>query len=92
MKKLHKLLTAIMAVVMVLSLIASCGGTPEETTPAESTKEATPIETTPESTPTESTPEVTPETTPAETEPDPGEAFNISYDLDGGFVEGNPTE
>ena len=46
----------------------------------------------PVETPAASTPEATPgETTPEATTPDPGEEFNISYDLDGGIDGGNPT-
>ena len=81
----------LLALVLCLSALMpmSCSETPAETTPAETTKTPTP-ESSPESTP-ESTPEVTtPESTPVETTPAPSVEFNISYDLDGGIVEGNP--
>ena len=85
----RKFMSFLLCAVMILAVIAqsSCGNIPAETTPAETTKtptpESTPEETTPETTAPESTPE--PETTPT-----PGEQFNLSYDLDGGVVEGNP--
>ena len=82
-----KKLTAVMlCLVMLFAVVAqtSCADTPAETTPEETTPVATP-----ESTP-ESTPEATPESTPVETTPAPGEEYNISYDLDGGIVDGNP--
>ena len=60
-------------------LAAGCNDKPAET-PAPTTPVVTP----------EETPAETPEETPAET-PDPGEEFNISYDLDGGIEGGNPT-
>ena len=84
MKKIFDLKrSALIILALVLGatmlLAAGCNDKPAET-PAPTTPVVTP----------ESTPAETPEETPAET-PDPGEEFNISYDLDGGIEGGNPT-
>ena len=82
-----KLAAVMLCFVMLLAVVAqtSCNDTPAETTPAETTEEKSP-ETTPEAT----EPESTPETTGPESTPESGNEYNLSYDLDGGIVEGNP--
>ena len=78
MKNTTKLLTMLLAIVMVLSVLASCGETPVETTPKETTAKTpdttkAPDVTTPEATePDSSEPETSEseETTPEETVPD----------------------
>ena len=80
---IKKTAVVMLCLAMLLSVVVqtSCKDTPTETTPAETTKDQTP-ETTPEATESESAPETT--------APEATEQFNISYDLDGGILEGNP--
>ena len=62
-----------------------------ETTPVVNTTEAPETTEAPATSETPVTSEAPVTTEAPETEPDPGKEFNISYDLDGGIVEGNPT-
>ena len=82
MKKTAKLLTVLLAVVMVLTAMASCGTTPAETTPEETTKApGTPAASTPKAPSTTKAPDatddpdatgdVTPEASESESETDP---------------------
>ena len=98
-----KMIAALLAAIMILTVLATgCGNDPSETTAPETTltPETTPSETpesTPESTPSESpesTPSVTPESIPStepESTPDQVVEYSITYDLDGGIDGGNPT-
>ena len=75
MKRTTKFLTMLLAIVMVLSVMASCGETPAETTPEETTKTPTTTkkpETTPKA-PTTQDPDVTEDPDQSETTPESSE-------------------